>query len=255
MNTMRSNVVKLRQQGYKVKYRTRKDGGILITSINGKKFSQAKGNAYARSLLGERLSSARSYQLARLNPYTISWKDGKKVRVYRNMPLATDEALKQGLRTRPALRKHAKIPEVLQKELKKVQRLWRKGGGALQKGHTTIAGSITLSNIRYQYETYGMDIAMERLQKARRYAEGYAYEENIDWFRDSLKDLLKDADFDWSGISEIIELLDSDEVRAQFREEWMQALHEELYNITRKGGALSQADIDDAVAHMKAIIE
>lgn len=242
MSTMRSNVVKLRQQGYKVKYRTRKDGGILITSINGKKFSQAKGNAFARSLLGERLSSARSYQLARLNPYII--KDKKKV--YR-----------EGFegRVRPSTIKRAKLPVDLQRELRKVQRIWRKGGGALQKGHTTIAGSITTSNIRYQYEQFGYDIAMERLQKARRYAEGYAYEENIDWFRDSLKDLLKDADFDWSGISEIIELLDSDEVRAQFREEWMQALHEELYNITRKGGALSQADIDDAVAHMKAIIE
>ena len=243
---MRKNVALLKQQGYRVKYRTRKDGGILIKSINGKKFSGAKGNAYARSLLGQKLSSARSYQLARLNTYTITGKGKNKVRVYRSGMEA---------RVRPSAMKRAKLPEALKKELRKVQQLWRKGGGALQKGHSTIAGSITTSNIRYQYENFGMDVAMERLAKARRYAEGYAYEENIDWFRDSLKDLLKDSDYDWSGIEAIIERLDNDEVRANFREEWMQALHEELYSITRKGGALSQADIDDAVAHMIAIIE
>ena len=238
---MRKNVAILKQQGYRVKFRTRKDGGILITSINGKKFSQAKGNAYARSLLGERLSSARSYQLARLNPYIVKG----KTRVYR-----------QGFegRVRPSAHKKKRLPEDIRRELQRVQRLWRKGGGALQKGHSTIAGSITTSNIRYQYETYGREVAMERLAKARRYAEGYAYEENIDWFRDSLKDLLKDADFDWSGISEIIDMLDNDEIRANFKEEWMQSLHEELYSITKKRGGVSQTDIDDAVAHMKAII-
>lgn len=261
MNTMRKNVALLRQQGYKVKYRTRKDGGILITKINGQKFSQAKGNAFARSLLGQRLSIARDYQLSKLNPYTIQFVKKvvngktitKKIKVYKDTYLGSDKYY-HPVSQRPALRKHAKIPEVLQKELKKVQRLWRKGGGALQKGHTTIAGSITLSNIRYQYETYGMDVAMERLVKARRYAEGYAYEENIDWYRDSLKDLLKNIDFDWSGIQEIIDLLDDDEVRANFREEWLQSLYQELYKITTKWGALAQADIDDAVSHIKAII-
>ena len=61
--TIRNVVSKLRQEGYKVTYRVRKDGGVLIKSINGQKFKGATGNTLARQLSGETISESREIQL------------------------------------------------------------------------------------------------------------------------------------------------------------------------------------------------
>ena len=55
----------LQSEGHRVKYRIRTDGGLIITSIDGKKFSSlTEGNRTARSMVvGGELSFARSEQV------------------------------------------------------------------------------------------------------------------------------------------------------------------------------------------------
>lgn len=230
--TIKKSIQILKSRGYKVSYRQRKDGGILIKSINGHKYTGAKGNKVARSLLGTRLSEARAYQLHRLNPRKgDDW-------------------------TRPASRKRTPLPDALSHELKVVQQLWRKGSGKV-KAHTTIAGTISKGNLRYVYETYGEQEAWQKLRKAKRYAQGYAYEENVKWFRDRLESLVDDLqiyDIDTSSLEDFIEELESDDIIENFQEEWLAPLHDLYYDVLKKGGGIDQADVENMVYRMKQII-
>lgn len=61
--TLRQIVKQLRQEGHKVSYRRRSDGGILITKIDAQRFSAATGNKVARAYVGESLSENRTIQL------------------------------------------------------------------------------------------------------------------------------------------------------------------------------------------------
>lgn len=49
-------IKKLENRGYKISFRKRRDGGYLITKINGKRFTGAKGNRLARSLTNIHIS-------------------------------------------------------------------------------------------------------------------------------------------------------------------------------------------------------
>ena len=232
--TIKKSIKELRSRGYRVTYKQRKDGGILIKSINGRKFTGAKGNAQARQILGTRLSEARSYQLHRLNPQKgDNW-------------------------TRPASQKRKPLPEALSRELKNVQRLWRKGSGKVLS-HTTIQGTISRGNLRYVYETYGEQEAWLKLRKAKRYAQGYAYEENVKWLRDTIKEQIIDKatmyGFDASGFIDIYEELGKDEVIENFQEEWINAIHDIYYDFTKRGMAFDQYNIDEAVRQIKIILQ
>ena len=92
--TTRELVSTLINQGYKVTYRVRKDGGILITSIDGHKFKGAEGNKVARWMTGEVLSERRAMQLTKI--------------------------------TKTRTRKRVPTPESLESQRKRVTRKWRK---------------------------------------------------------------------------------------------------------------------------------
>ena len=64
--TIREIASKLASQGYSVRYRVRKDGGVLITSINNQKFTAAAGNKVARQIVGENISQKREVQLEKI---------------------------------------------------------------------------------------------------------------------------------------------------------------------------------------------
>ena len=64
--TIRQIAKELTAQGYNVRYRVRKDGGILITKIDNKRFTGATGNKVARQLTGQTISEARRTQLERI---------------------------------------------------------------------------------------------------------------------------------------------------------------------------------------------
>lgn len=268
--TIKKSIKELRTRGYRVSYRQRKDGGILIKSINGQKYRGATGNSVARAILGQKLSEARQVQLRRLNPYKIEYektpkivkgvvqlyKSGKKKGMARTITKRVKQILDKE-RTRPALEKKSKLPDALVMELKSVQNLWRKGSGKVS-AHTSIKGTITLGNLRYVYETYGEQEAWEKLRKAKRYASGFAYEENVRWFSGVLQDLsnkLKERGLDVSAIEQLIDKLADEDVIAGFQEEWLAPLHEAYYDVSKKKGVVEQYDIDNMVHEINEILK
>ena len=84
--TTRQLVQQLQSQGYQVKYHIRKDGGVLISSINGAKFKGAKGNIYARQLLGVEISQRRSQQLSKIR-YPFYWNSRREVSQWFNISM------------------------------------------------------------------------------------------------------------------------------------------------------------------------
>ena len=61
---VKSIINDLRSQGVSVSYRRRSDGGYLITAVGTTKFKGAKGNAYAREILGLSLTKQQLSQRA-----------------------------------------------------------------------------------------------------------------------------------------------------------------------------------------------
>ena len=143
--TTRQLVTQLERQGHIVKYYVRKDGGILIQSINGQKFSGAKGNIYARTLLGEKFSERREAQLKKITR--------ERVRTPRKIPVET--------------------PEDLERFRKRVMRKWRKAG---------LKGSISKRNLRKIIEKEGFTKAKTYLEEMERHTEGKAYTKQIEIF-------------------------------------------------------------------------
>ena len=130
----RELVKALENKGYKVTFRIRKDGGILITSIDGNKFKGASGNKTARLLIGETLSERRAMQLKKIT----------QTRKRRVIP---------------------PTPQTLETYRKKVMRKWRKAG---------LRGSIAKSNLEAIIKDRGYKGAREYLINMERRAEGYA---------------------------------------------------------------------------------
>lgn len=184
----------LAENGHNIKIRKRSDGGYIISSIDSEKFKGASGNIRARQIVGATISQARSYQLARIRP-------PKKVA--------------------PIKRKKQPLPEDLLKELRKVQREWR-------KNHPDISGTASMKGLRYQYEKYGKEVAMASLNKNYRYAQGYAYIENVNWLVERFDSLLRKApQEDVSALQEIVEVIKNKSL--SFKEDWIHPIYFEAY--------------------------
>lgn len=176
----------LKEEGHSVQYFHRKDGGYVITRIDGQSFRGKSGNVRARQMTGQVLSHARIIQLARIR--TPKGRFGAE--------------------------KKEPLPEELLKEMKKVQRAWR-------KNHPDIRGTISTSNVRYYYTNYGKEKTLEALDKNMRYAQGLAYIDNVNFLLNRIKN---DLDKDYSSaMQEVYDLIQRNAF--SMREEWMQRLH------------------------------
>lgn len=188
----------LAENGHNIKIRKRSDGGYIISSIDSEKFRGASGNIRARQIVGATLSSARSYQLSRIRP-------PKKVA--------------------PMKRKQKPLPAELLKEMRKVQREWR-------KTHPDISGTISTKGLRYQYEKYGEEVAKASLNKAYRYSQGYAYIENVNWLVQRLEsDRNKLDGSEAAAIDDIINQIKMKSL--SFKEEWISEIYEEIYDFEK----------------------
>ena len=150
--TLKQIVNALKSQGHAINFRQRKDGSIVITRIDGKSYANKSGNAKARSLLGVTLTSAQRQQLEDIK--TEKGKFGHK--------------------------KLSALPKALKRELKNVQRHFKKLG--------VEAGMPTTANIRW-YLTHPEEApysAKERLKEAERYSKGLAYSKAIEGMRRQL---------------------------------------------------------------------
>ena len=144
--TMREVVDELRRQGHVVTFYTRKDGGILIKTIDSQKFTGATGNMYGRALVGEKLSTKRANQLSR-----ITW-TGKRAKSQISHKY-----------------------DAVKKQLERTQRIWRKAFGK-----DSPVGKITAKKVKWSIEHRGEEETKRLLKEAERYASGMAYQKNVE---------------------------------------------------------------------------
>ena len=135
-------------RGHRVTYYKRKDGGILITSIDGVKYKAAKGNTRAREMVGAELSSARKSQLAYAQRQRRLPRDPK------------DEIYQEYLR----------VKDIWSKKIK------------AKKGKKHPAGYFGWKRILYSIKHHDKEEALRRIREAEKYAEGLAYSKNIKYF-------------------------------------------------------------------------
>lgn len=144
--TIREIIKELKEEGYNVSFYERKDGGIRITRINGETFKGSRGNQRAREITGASLSEARVRALGKL-------KTPKGKGSYNK-------------------RRKEKLSEETKKEIRRIQRMYRKAGKP--------KGKPTISNYRYILKTKGRREAERLLKQSERYILGIAYPENVD---------------------------------------------------------------------------
>lgn len=182
-------IKELEKTGHSVVYTHRKDGGYIIRSIDGIHYSGKTGNQMARNIVGAKLSLARQVQLKRIK----TPKGRKSI-------------------------KREQLPEDLVKEMKRIQRLWR-------KKHPTIEGTISMRGLRYQYETYGKEQAMLSLDKSFRYSQGYAYIDNVQHLLERIRlDLNKVPSQEMENVYILIE-----QKMMIFKEEWLNHIYNIMY--------------------------
>lgn len=185
-------IKELERMGFKVDARRRTDGGWLITKINDMSFSGASGNQYARQVLGVELSQARIEQTHfNVNKYI----KGKKAK--------------------------GAIDEELIKELKKVQRLWRK---------KQVSARITKKKLRWHLKTGGRKEAEEYLKKMSRYGQGYAYEENVLYLAKYIEDIAIGCPRGYKGrVRQVAEFIRNN--IDHFKEAWISDIYSFWYEV------------------------
>ena len=189
--TMRQIVTSLEKSGHRVKYTTRKDGGIRITNIDGVSYRGSTGNVVARGMTGQELSVRRTAQLKKIR--TQKGQFGHRKRV-------------------------TPLPQSVVKRIQKIQRKFRKEG-------INRTGIVTQRNYRYVLKHYGKEEAERRLAQAERYAAGLAYSENVNALIQRITlDLTKKKDKDMEKVVEkLTKAIDT------FKEKWINAIYEILY--------------------------
>lgn len=193
--TMAEIVAELQKEGHSVTYYIRKDGGILIKSIDGEMFSGAHGNARARAMIGTTISEAREAQL------------------------------KFALRQRGKLKK-VKVPDKVMTEYERVKKIWRKAFRA-KGGKPHPAGYFPKNRIKRILKEYGEEEAMRRISEAERYATGFAYSKNVEHLADYIRMTADQLDS-----NELRKLADDIEANAySIKEEWIAPAYEALYKI------------------------
>ena len=190
--TIRQVITELSAKGYEVKYRIRTDGGVIITSINGKKFQGAKGNELARTLIGQSLSTRRQAQLKKIT----------RERVLKPRKLVIE------------------TPLDLEKYRKRVMRKWRKAG---------LTGSISKKNLRKIIEERGFKLAQTYLEEMERHTEGKAYTGQVIGLLARIEEDMKFADEEEYGyLKQAYDLIN--ENQEDMKPEWVFQIFDALYN-------------------------
>ena len=156
--TVRQTISLLQSQGHKVTFYQRRDGGVLIKSIDGQVFTGATGNLYARAMTGQTLSVKRAKQLG-----DITW-SGKRLQ---SQIAAKDNDVK--------------------KKFKRVQRIWRKAFPRID-GKVPPVGRKTAKKVKWSIEHRGKEETLRLLEESERYAKGKAYSKNVQQLADFINE-------------------------------------------------------------------
>ena len=133
-------------RGHKVNYYVRKDGGLVIHTIDGTHYSGKTGNVVARKILGIEISERRASQLSRIN------KEAKKIKA-------------------GELEKTKSLPE-------KIKEQWDKTNKALRKAYKH--ATITKRQVQQMLEEMGIEKTLDYLKEQERRSKGYAYHTFVD---------------------------------------------------------------------------
>ena len=183
--------------GFKVNARRRTDGGMIITKINEMSFTGASGNQYARKVLGVELSQAKIEQ--------VHFNVEKYIKVG------------QGHKAKD------KLDDALVKELKKVQRLWRKKG---------VKARITKKKLRWHLKVGGRREAEQYLAKMSRYGSGYAYEENVQYLATYIANVALGCPEKWKNeVLEVSQFIM--EHINDFKEAWISDIYSYWYEVVQ----------------------
>ena len=190
-------VTKLQSQGHQVDFYVRKDGGILVRSIDGQRFpSGASGNAVARKMAGSTLSEARASQLK--------------------------------FATRARKVKKPSLDDEVRQEFLRVKKKWNKAFKA-KGGKPHPAGYFGWNRIKYALDKYGKEEALRRIHEAEKYTSGIAYEKNVR----TLAVFVRNAGSQYQS-QELLKLADDIEENAYtIREEWIAPAYDELYKLNQ----------------------
>ena len=192
---MRQIVAKLQSQGHSVSFYVRKDGGILIKSIDGEKFTTgASGNIRARQILGVEASEARIKQLE--------------------------------YATRQRGRKKFDLDEEIEREYQRVKKIWKRKIKP-KKHQPHPAGYFGRGRIEYAVKMYGKEEALRRIREAENYALGIAYSKNVEY----LIMMIRDSGLKLNS-QELIQLADDVQQNIySIKEEWIKPAYDELYKL------------------------
>lgn len=218
--TTRQIIKDLESQGHKIKYYQRKDGGVRITKIDSQSFSGSMGNKVARAMTGQYLSERRSAQLSKGYMRT---EKGHWGHVKNRKPPLPDEA---------------------KKLIRKAQRVFRKEG--------VTAGTSSTYRFRQNVEKFGYEEAIRRLNQNIRYAQGLAYEENVEHLANLLKtEYQAKLKFDNQGqIDRFNALINRIEAKAgKFKDSWIKAIREKLYNLKNR-----EISVENLISDIEEII-
>ena len=219
----------LRKQGFEIEFRVRTDGGIIVTKVNNMKFTAAGGNTYVRSVAGG-ISPAAMTSAEWRGRVALSEKKLAQVR-------SNAEKLIRG-------KKVSRLDDEMRKELRKVQRAWRK---------SSAQGRITAKKVKWHIANEGRRAALDYLNKMGRYAKGFAYEENVRNLATYTADVGRGAEDDnfedelYSMSEYILSIAES------FLEKWINPVYAELYTILKVGYEPQQTA--QAISNIWAIIK
>ena len=200
------DVVKAFSVRYKIEYVKRKEGGIIIKSINGVKYKGKSGNVYFRKLANATLSNAQK----------------EAIRAGSSKKKAIAEAKEKGLPKPRKARK--KKPLKLGKQLSKRLRKTRKAFKELDENQKRIVGTPTRKKILQSLKREGRKATTQKLKEAERYAKGKIYSAQLDFMITRIEETGEMRGLD---VSELVDFLTSH--KNSFYEERFIAFKEELY--------------------------
>lgn len=213
--TTRQLVKFLQDQGHQVTYYVRKDGGILIRSIDGVNYSGATGNKVARWMAGENLAPRRAQQLKTITKQ-------RKVKPKKVPPLT---------------------PENLETTRKRVMRKWRKAN---------LRGSISKRNLKKMIEDRGLEGARTYLEEMERRTEGKAYKGSIEGLIQRIKqDMINAPEDDKEYLQMLVDLIELH--KEEFKEEWLLDIVNKLYDWEQD--KTGQVKAHDLYIYAKSLIE
>ena len=175
---------KLKEQGFKVSYYKRKEGGARISSINGKAFKGSAGNKEARKLLGTNLSEKQTKHLKLIKTQKGQW-GGKNP--FKEKTKEVNEAFKQAV-------KEGRFDYAVHKRTGKKRK----------------APRVSYAKVKYRLEKEGKEAVETYLKQALRYAKGYAYEGALEVYKARLEaDISKidkqDSKRDYNAVKKVID--------------------------------------------------